>query len=152
MGLGLGLGLGLSRQQIRPTFSPQQKKEIKRIGQSFPGLSCQGSVGVFLDHWLICEALAKRLIMYHKTLNDLPHHWTYEQVSAAIKHFGININPDLNEKIFKGGRGRRGENTPRQIRNSYLHSLSPAEVQEIESRIKEYVSILEEWRKEIIEI
>ena len=152
MGLSLGLGLGLSHQQSRPTFSSQQKKEIERIGQSFPGLSCQGSVGVFLDHWLICEALAKRLIMYHKKLTELPHHWTYEQVSAAIKHFRINIKPELNEKIFKGGRGKRGENTPRQIRNSYLHSLSPAEVVEIESRISEYVLLLEEWHKKVTKI
>jgi len=151
MALGIGIGIGLSRQS-RPAFSSQQKKEIERIGQSFPGLACQGSVGVFLDHWLVCETLAKKIIMYHKKLNDLPFHWSYEQVTAALNYFNINIKPELNEKIFRGGHGKRNENTPRQIRNSYLHSLSPADIQEIEIRINEFVSLLKEWLKKVTEI
>jgi hypothetical protein len=145
MGLGFGLGLGLSRQQSIPRFSAQQRNEIVKLATSSPGFSCQGPIGQFLDRWLLCEVIAKKLIMYHKKSNELPTHWNYIQVTAAAKHFAINLKPEKNQAIFKGGHGKRGENTPRQLRNGYLHSLSTPDADEIIDRSSYLTSLLDDW-------
>jgi len=150
MGIGMGLGpIGRPKKKL----STQQRREIVKLGSQLPGFSCQGSTGSFLDRWLVCEMLAKKLIMYHKKLGELPtNYWTYEQVGAATKYFGLKIEANLNKSIFKGGHGKRGKNTPRQLRNGYLHSLSSADNQEILQRISELKKLLDKWRKKVIEI
>lgn len=152
MGIGIGIDIGITNTYTPPQLSPQQKNEILKIGSSLPGFSCQGAVGSFLDNWLACEILAKKLIVYHKKLNDMPSYWSYEQVSAATKYFCFQIDPILNKAIFKGGHGKRGSLTPRQLRNAYLHSMSAPDIDEIESRISELTSMLSGWRNKIIEI
>ena len=129
------------------TLSEKQKKEILNITELDPGLKCQGKVGLFLDNWLICEVLAKRLIMYHKQKKETPNRWNYTQVSSALKYFGIDYDDQKVEPAFKGGsKGKRGNKSARQLRNGYLHSLSENDKTEIETRSKELNVLLTYWQ------
>lgn len=129
-------------------LSDKQLKELKEITNHAPGFNKQGKVGSFFDLWLVCEVLAKKYIMYHKQDTELPVNWSYTQLTAALKNFSVPY-VDVNvEPTFKSGhKGKRGSKTARQLRNSFIHSLSVNDRKEIESRHKELIANLTYWKK-----
>lgn len=128
-------------------LSKKQKKELLNIAELEPGFTCQGKTGVFLDNWLICEILAKRLIMYHKKQKEPAINWSYTQFVAALKYFVIEYDDQKVKPAFQSGsKGIRGNKTARQLRNGYLHLLSNSDKIEIESRSTELADLLSYWR------
>ena len=129
------------------SLSKKQETELLNIARSDPGFKCQGKVGEFLDNWLICETLAKRLILYLKQREPQKASWSYPELISALKHFGIDYDDQKVKPAFKGGdREKRGNKTARQLRNGYLHSLSIGDKNEIETRSTELTHLLSYWR------
>lgn len=132
------------------SLSEKQLKELQAIIAREPGLKKQGKVGTFLDLWLVCEVLAKKLILYHKQLAELPIHWDYRQVRAALNSFTLSYDSQKVKPVFlSGNKGKRGSKTARQLRNGYIHSLSANDRKEIEDRYGELVSLLRYWKKRL---
>lgn len=54
-----------------------------------------------------------------------------EYLSKALEHFGLHLEKDKLLFLFKGGEGKKGQKSARQLRNGYLHQLSEADKSEI---------------------
>jgi len=131
-------------------LNENQRRALREIIDSDPGFKAQGVIGEFLDLWLICEVLVKKLIMYQKGDSELPMSWQWTQVGPALKHFGIMYEEEKLKPAFSGDRkAKRGEKSARVLRNGYLHTLSKPDRSEIEGRKKELLPLLKYWKQAI---
>ena len=129
-------------------LSDKQIKELKDIATLAPGFNKQGKLGTFFDLWLVCEVLAKKHIMYHKQLSELPVNWSYTQLTAALKNFSVPYDVVNVKPTFQSGhKGKRGSKTARQLRNGFIHTLSTNDRKEIENQHGELVANLTSWKK-----
>ena len=97
-----------------------------------PGFSCQGKVGEFISLYLRCELFATRLQHYYQTDKQYKQgKLNTDSLSKAFEHFGFPLGKDKLLSIFKGGEGKRGKKSVKQLRNGYLHQLSEADRLEI---------------------
>jgi hypothetical protein len=97
-----------------------------------PGFSCQGIVGEFIGLYLRCELFATRLQNYYQV--DMQCQETGLNTASlikAFKHFGLHIQDQKVLGLFKGGSGKIGEKSARQLRNGYLHELTESDRNEI---------------------
>lgn len=110
--------------------------KIRDIYKLKPEFSCQGPVGEFIDCYLLCEVMAKKLQKYYRRdldkaeINDVQ----IQVLEAALKHFGVCFSFTEMKDIFSGGKGERGSKSARQLRNGYLHTLSEEDRKEILNR------------------
>ena len=116
-----------------------------QVAMRRPGFSCQGPLGEFLDDYLVAESLLRRLISYYAkdTSRTESEKLETRQINAALKHFNLNITASDVDEAFKGGPGKRGFKSARQLRNGFLHDLNPEDRNEVVakfSQIKEQVS------------
>jgi hypothetical protein len=131
-------------------LTEHQCKALREIIGSEPGFKVQGIIGEFMDLWLVCEVLVKKLIMYHTGLNELPFSWQYTQIAPALKHFGISYQEDNIKPVFSGDKkAKRGEKSARTLRNGYIHTLSRSDRSEIEERKEELVPLLTYWKSTV---
>ncbi len=131
-------------------LNENQRKALREIIDSEPGFKAQGVIGEFLDLWLVCEVLVKKLIMYQKSESELPMNWQWTQVGPALRNFGIMYEDEKVKPAFSGDRkAKRGEKSARVLRNGYLHTLSKSDTSEIERRKKELLLLLEYWKQAI---
>jgi hypothetical protein len=131
-------------------LSTQRRKTLYGIISSSPDFACEGPLGDFVGKYLVCEALAQKLVGYYKEDKKIsrapnqPLSWI--EIDAAAKNFSIGLSESQIEETFKAGRRRkRGERTPRQLRNGYFHTLSPKDAQEIIGRSKELLTLMDSW-------
>jgi len=130
-------------------LNTQRKTELKKITNQSPGFNSQGELGVFFDLFLVCEATARKLIVYYKKEISKTESkiYTINEVKAALNLFSISNSNDDNfvNNIFKSGKGSRGKKTCRQLRNGYFHSLSQKDRAEIESRSEDLTENMKKW-------
>jgi len=135
---------------MKKTLSDKQLKELKEIEALEPGFKKQGKVGAFIDLWVVCEVLAKKYIMYHKQLSELPISWTYPQLTAALNNFSVSFDTKFLKPTFQSGnKGKRGSKSARQIRNGFIHTLSINDKKEIEVRYGELSGNLAYWKNKL---
>jgi len=110
-----------------------RNSEIASVSKLNPNFSCQGVVGEFIDLYLQCEVMAKKLQSYYRSDTGKPgkNELQIQALTASLKHFSINYAPLDLSILFKGGGGTRGKKSARQLRNGYLHNLSPEDGKEI---------------------
>ncbi len=98
-----------------------------------PGFSCQGQLGEFLDDYLVAESLLRRLIIYYAsdTGRKVSEKLQTVQIVAAMSHFNLAFHRSDVTDAFEGGPGKRGFKSARQLRNGFLHDLSPEDKEEI---------------------
>ena len=98
-----------------------------------PGFSCQGELGEFLDDYLVAESLLRRLISYYAEDKSRATSETIKtpQITAAFRHFDLVVEDTDVVGAFQGGAGKRGVKSARQLRNGFLHDLSPEDRGEI---------------------
>lgn len=99
-----------------------------------PMFSCQGLLGEFVDLYLQCELLARKLIQYYKKDKDLSYSendFNIADLKRALRHFRIFFSFDDIQILFTGGKGKRNNKSARQLRNGFFHSLSAADKKEI---------------------
>lgn len=131
-------------------LTESQRNALREVIASEPGFKAQGAIGEFLDLWLVCEVLVKKLIMYHKGEKELPFKWQYNQIPPALDHFGIGYQGERIKPAFSGNqKAKRGAKSARVLRNRYIHTLSKEDRFEIEGREFELVSLLSYWRQVI---
>lgn len=134
------------------TLTPKQLKTLQLVADSDPGFKVQGKLGEFLDSWLVCEVLAKKLFMYHKNANKLPTTWQHTQLTTALDGFGYSYDKNRVEAAFKSNnKAQRGDKPARALRNSFIHSLSEKDRQEIENRSKELLDLLSYWKETMLQ-
>lgn len=67
------------------------------------------------------------------------------------KHFGISYCESKVKIVFHSDKkAKRGSKPARVLRNGYLHTLSGAVREEIESRTSELLDILNYWKKALV--
>lgn len=132
-------------------LTTQQLKVLQHVVDSDPGFKAQGDLGAFLDSWLVCEVLAKKLIMYHKDADQLPSKWQYTELTAALKGFGYSYDKNRVKAAFKSGEEKRSNRSARALRNSFIHSLSKKDRLEIEDRNKELLELLSYWKETMLQ-
>lgn len=115
-------------------LSAQRRGVLIEITQRSPGFLCQGDLGAFLDHYFVAEVLARKVISFYQDDTKKPSSdkIQVQQLSAAIRHFGIIFLESDIKALFLGGEGLRGTKSARQLRNGYVHSLSVEDRVEIE--------------------
>lgn len=125
----------------------RRNKGLANADATDPGFSCQGVVGEFVSVYLRAELLALKLQHYYQT--DMQNKQTSLNITAlrrAIKHFNLHFSEEKILLIFRGGKGKRGNKSAKQLRNGYLHRLSEADKKEIvcngKSLIKEMAKLL----------
>ena len=110
-----------------------------------PGFSCQGKVGEFIGLYLRCELFATRLQHYYQADKQYKKGGlNTDMLSKALDHFGFPLDQDKLLSIFKGGEGKRGSKSARQLRNGYLHKLSGPDKLEI---IDKYSVLVKEMKR-----
>lgn len=115
-------------------LSSQRRGILIEITQRFPGFSCQGDLGAFLERYFVADVLSRKVMSFYqddikKLRSDKIQ---VQQLSAAVRHFGI-IYTELDLRtLFLGGEGLRGSKSARQLRNGYVHDLSAEDRVEIE--------------------
>lgn len=125
-------------------LNKQRNKELRSVQLLDPGFSCQGIVGEFIGTYIQSEVFAKKLQTYYRTdtgksgKEDL----NLGTLKAAIKHFKISVSETDISELFRGGAGKRGNKSARQLRNGYLHALSLEDKNEIEERANKLISKL----------
>lgn len=128
-------------------LSQNQQRSLQRTVALTPGFRAQGTLGTFLDEWLVCEVLAKKLIVFHKGLSDLPFNWSYTQLKAALDAFGYDYDTDKMKPAFHSDRdAKRWSKPARVLRNGYIHTLSPQDRKEIEMRNSDLLELLRYWK------
>lgn len=96
------------------------------------GFSCEGKVGEFISLYLKCEIFATRLQHYYQTDKQYKKgNLNTDSLSEALDHLGLPADKDKIILLFKGGKGKKGSKSARQLRNGYLHQLSEADRLEI---------------------
>jgi hypothetical protein len=112
-----------------------------------PNFSCQGALGEFIDKYLVAETIANKLVRFYVTDTNLSTSFTLKtrQLIAAMRYFDIVFVNSKIKAIFISGTGKSGAQTPRQLRNSYMHSLSKSARLEVENRSTDLLTQIEEF-------
>lgn len=115
-------------------LSAQRRGVLIEITQRSPGFLCQGDLGAFLDRYFVAEVLARKVMSFYQddTKKSGSDKIQVQQLSAAIRYFGIIFPESDIRTLFLGGEGLRGNKSARQLRNGYVHSLSAEDRVEIE--------------------
>jgi len=111
------------------------------------GFSCQGVVGQFVDRYILCEIIGKKIQKYyqHDLQKPTKPELNLTVLKAALKHFKCDFDGTLLADILRGGGGKKGEKSARQLRNGYLHSLNPEDKVEIEQNFDVLIKKIEEF-------
>ena len=130
-----------------------RNKELKAVQALDPGFSCQGLVGKFIGIYIQSEVFAKKLQHYYRTDTNKSgkDELKINVLKAALKHFNLSFPENDIEILFKGGAGKRGSKSARQLRNGYLHTLSPDDKKEILSKAKSFIPKLKKFISNEIE-
>lgn len=125
-------------------LSIQRNGALVEITQRAPGFSCQGSLGMFLDHYFVAEVLARKIMSFYQDDTGKTHSdkMQIQQLNAAISHFNFALSEKDIRTLFLGGEGQRDTKSARQLRNGYVHSLSSADRREIEKNASTLISLL----------
>ena len=103
--------------------------EVEKIN---PGFDCQGVVGQFIGCYLQCEVFATKIQhFYQKDKNHEEKQLNAKALADALAHFNMQYSNESLIRIFRGGEGKRGSKSARQLRNGYLHRLSDSDREEI---------------------
>jgi len=134
---------GLQLEALRKA----RNKELKSVHALDPGFSCQGLVGEFIGIYIQSEVFAKKLQHYYRTDTNTSgkDELNKTTLKAALKHFNLSMPDSDVSLLFDGGRGKRGSKSARQLRNGYLHALSPDDRKEIMSKAKAFIPILRKF-------
>ncbi len=128
-------------------LSSKRIKALEGIALLDPKFHCAGVVGEFISLYIQTEVMARKIQNYYridKSKTDLDK-IQIQVLKASLKHFSLSFNePDVN-LIFKGGEGLVGEKSARQLRNGYLHSLSPSDKDEIINKAPRYIAIMKKF-------
>jgi hypothetical protein len=128
-------------------FSSKRLKALGGVALLDPKFHCAGVVGEFISLYLQTEVMAKKIQNYYRTDKnkaDLDK-IQIQVLKASLKHFSLPFNDSDVSLIFKGGEGLVGKKSARQLRNGYLHSLSPSDKNEIIHKAQQYVAIMEKF-------
>lgn len=140
------------KRALAHTLSVVESKAIREIAK-LDGeiLSASSTVGQFLERYLVSEAVARQLIA-NKTGKPCPQKLNFTSIQSAAKHFPLTlfIHPQLIENIFRSGNGHRNSKTPRQLRNSIVHSLSKEDCVEIRVRHNDLMALMQRWLKHFV--
>ena len=129
-------------------LTSQKKSTLDEISKRKIGLECAGSIGIFIEKYIRCEALATKMISYYTEDSRKPRPKVLQinQIKATFKYYDIeHLEPLEIEKLFSGGEGHRGSKSARQLRNGYLHSLSPNDRKEIEDNISSLIVLMDQF-------
>lgn len=121
--------------------------ELEKVIDLHPGFSCQGMIGDFISKYIICEVLARKIQSYYLRDNkkrEVDKIQT-QQLSAALRTFELTFDQESLKVLFRGGEGKRGTKSARQLRNGYLHSLSTNDKTEIEEKYQSYMLLMDQW-------
>jgi len=130
----------MKRSQLKTL---RRNKSLQEITQRDPGFGCEGKVGKFITAYLCAEDFATRLIEFYRADRRLKGKGLQVDVLvSAAKHFRISVNDSTLYELFRGGEGRRGVKSARQLRNGYLHTLSHEDRREILSSAENLISRL----------
>jgi hypothetical protein len=149
---------------------PQRAKALKEVLAAKPDLKSDVALSDFVSAYLLCEALANKLIEYLET-DDPPRKAASKKIKCsncgaenecsvrnksnnrfktldvrnirkAVTHFSLGISIDDVDAVFTSGNGKAGQRTPRQLRNEYAHSLSSGSQKEIAQRSSELLGLM----------
>jgi len=119
----------------KSALAKQRDNAISELFKLSPSFSCQGEIGQFVDKYILCEVIAKRIQHYYKVDTNKGHASLHIlTLKASLNHFKIKFNEVKINDVFKGGEGKKGIKSARQLRNGYLHSLNENDKAEIEQR------------------
>lgn len=146
--MGLDAEMGKSRSDKQKVALLKRRNQgLKNTVSNDPGFSCQGVVGEFVGYYLRCEVFAQKLQDYY--LNDIScekEDKIYTNtLKKSLEHFSMHFSDSHLKAIFKGGKGKRGEKSARQLRNGYLHQLSSADRTEICDKATDYNTYMEKF-------
>ena len=124
-----------------------RNKELKAVQDLDPGFTCQGLVGKFIGVYIQSEVFAKKLQVYYRTDTNKSgkDELQISVLKAALKHFNLTFSESELPSLFAGGPGKRGSKSARQLRNGYLHALSPEDKKEILSKAKTVIQKLQKF-------
>lgn len=119
----------------KAALAKQRKDAVSDLFKLSPNFSCQGKVGQFVDNYILCEVIAKRIQHYYKVdTNKGSTSLHITTLKSSLEHFNVMHDELKITNVFKSGEGIKGSQTARQLRNGYIHSLNQSDKSEIEKR------------------
>jgi len=125
-------------------INKSRNAELNAIRKLDPGFSCQGLVGEFIGLYIQSEVFAKKIQRYYwsDTNKSGKDNLYTRSLKAAMKHFNLEFSERDIKVMFTGGPGNKGMKSARQLRNGYLHSLSPNDANEIRAKASTLIPLL----------
>lgn len=120
----------------KAALSKRRKDAISDLFKLSPNFSCQGKVGQFVDNYILCEVIAKRIQHYYKVdTNKGSPSLHITTLKSSLEHFDAKYDEAKIYNVFMGGTKKKGiKKSARQLRNGYLHELNENDKSEIEKR------------------
>ena len=117
---------------------------LDSTAQNDPGFSCQGKVGEFIGLYLRCEVFARKIQHYYQTDKQTQKSkLNTRSLTKELEYFDLHFKLESLLLIYRGGSGKRGNKSARQLRNGYLHELLSADKKEILQVHSEYVKLMD---------
>ncbi len=122
-----------------------RNEQLRSVHDLNPGFSFQGLVGEFIGVYIQSEVFARKLQDYYRKdkKKDKNVELRIDVLKAGIKHFKLSFPEDHIDLLFRGGNGTKGKKSARQLRNGYLHNLSPEDKKEINKTASSFLPKLE---------
>jgi len=129
----------------------RRKKMLLSLLDDAYNLTVNLDIARFLETYIDCEISAMKLIHYYKVDHHKkePDFLFLPNVYKVCAYFSLDFSVPTARMLFSGGEGRRGEKTPRQLRNAYVHKKSVADCEEILNNMESHMSLMEQWLKAV---
>jgi hypothetical protein len=126
-------------------LSTRRKIAIQDILTSTNRLCENPSILLFLDQFIDCEIIAKKVIEYFnldhnkKLDNDT---YRVDALYQSLEYFGVEISKIDVNNIFRSYPNSEYPITLRNLRNSYVHSRSETSCTQIKDNYGQYTSLM----------
>jgi hypothetical protein len=139
-------------------FSKQQKRTLRKLQTSLPQTKPGNSkTENFLHHYIAFEAQARKLWFYYQCRKKHKSKESHagiplKELKSAVKHFELDIQPDLLDILLDSKRNKRDEKSARELRNPIIHSWKREDCKEVEKRYTDFVPAFEQFHQAIQEV
>lgn len=139
-------------------FSKRQKKHLRKLQEHLPQVkSGNTKTENFLLHYIAFEAQARKLWYYYRSRNQARKKESYagiplKELKKAVKHFELDIQPDLLDILLDSKRNKRNEKSARELRNPIIHSWKREDCKEVEKRYTDFIPAFEQFHQAIQEV
>lgn len=129
-------------------LSSQRIQAIRKVSNPNTSLKNNKEVIDFLSLYIDCEVVARKYVDFYNSdrkKGTRDNMLRYDNIIKSQKFFGIKITDELVKSIFSSKPEKRGNKSPRQLRNGIVHANSSGDIKEVKKSSKKLLKLMNEW-------